>query len=300
MGAVMPENHDGCEHHGECASLPDLSRQERKRVERRKETALRRSEDPERDLDRRSFLRGTATAAAAGAALPAALSDTADAHDKWQPVYTYTELNIREGPSTAYDVIRTTSDYVGFRIEDGPYYNDGYRWWYFRVNGDDQNASKIRGYAADDWTNHPNFAYPTWGQVTSTYWDCRDDCNRYHRAIDIANDKGTNIYAAREGTVTYAGWVSGYGNVVYIDHGSGYETRYAHLNDIDTYDGAYVGDGEHIGDMGTTGNSTGDHLHFEIRRDGSKLNWPMYKYAYLWLFSAIPKNFSGISGAVYP
>lgn len=298
---AMSEHHDACDHHGTCASPLEIPKREREQIEKRMETARRRSEDPgERDLDRRTFLRGTAAAAAAGAALPAAMSDTAEAHGQWEPVYTYTNLNIREGPSTSHDVIRTTSDYVGFRIEDGPWHNDGYRWWYFRVNGDDSNTNNIRGYAADDWTAHPNFAYPTWGQVTSTYWDCRDDCNRYHRAIDIANDKGTNIYAAREGTVTYAGWIDGYGYVVFIDHGSGYETRYAHLNDIGTYEGAYVGDGEYIADMGTTGNSTGDHLHFEIRRDGAKQNWPMYKYAHIWLKSAVPKNFDGISGAVYP
>lgn len=249
---------------------------------------------------RRTVLRGAAGAAAAGVAAPTVLSGEAEAHGAWQPVYTYTELNIREGPSLSYDVIKITEDYVGFRIEDGPWDNDGYRWWLFRVNSDNNGYSRIRGYAVDEWTAHPNFAYPTWGYVSSTYWDTRDNGTRYHRAIDIANDHGTNIYAARGGTVSYAGWASGYGYVVYIDHGYGYQTRYAHLSNIGTYEGATVDDGEYIGDMGCTGSCSGTHLHFEIREDGYKKNWPMRKYARLWLKSAVPKNFSGISGAVYP
>lgn len=245
-------------------------------------------------------MRSAAGAVAAGVAVPTAMSEEASAHSAWQPVYTTDRLNIRDSPTVGGGTIRTADQYTGMRIEDGPYYNDGYRWWYFRVNGDADEPGRVRGYAADDWTTHPNFAYPTWGRISSTYWDTRDGGSRYHRGCDITNDYGTNIYAAREGTVSYAGWVSGYGNVVYVDHENGYQTRYAHMDSIGVSSGQWVGDGEYLGEMGSTGNSTGPHIHFEIRRNGDKLNWPMVEDTYLWSKTAVPKNFPYISGTVYP
>lgn len=251
-------------------------------------------------VNRREFLRSATSVAAVGLAVPTAMSDDANAHGTWEPVYTTDALNIRDSPTTSGGIIRTADQNTGMRIEDGPYYNDGYRWWYFRVNGDSDDLGRTKGYAADDWTAHPNFAYPAWGRISSTYWDTRDNGTRYHRACDIANDYGTNIYTARGGTVSYAGEASGYGNVVYVDHSDGYQTRYAHLSSIGTYTGATVGDGEYIGDMGCSGSCSGTHLHFEIRRDGDKLNWPMVKDSRIWLKTAIPKNFPYISGTVYP
>jgi murein DD-endopeptidase MepM/ murein hydrolase activator NlpD len=243
-----------------------------------------------RKLDRRSFLGGTA-ATLAGAA---ALSGEAAAHQVGSTIYTTTDLNIRYGPSLDYGVKRTAPQNTGMYVKDGPWQNDGYTWWKVNVNGDSNDYSRYDGYCVQQHTGHADFALPATGQVTSTYWDCRDDCNRYHRAMDIANDKGTAIHAARGGTVSYAGWVSGYGYVVYVDHGGGYQTRYGHLNDIYVSDGQSVNTYDHIGAMGNTGNSSGDHVHFEIRRDGSKLNWPMTKYAYVWAKTGAPKNFSGI------
>lgn len=240
-------------------------------------------------LDRRSFLSGTA-ATLAGAT---ALSGDAAAHQVGTSVYTTTDLNVRTGPGLGYSVKRTAPQNTGMHVIDGPWSSDGYTWWRVQVNGDSNNYNRYTGYCVQQYTAHADFALPATGRVTSTYWDCRDDCNRYHRALDIANDKGTPIYAARGGTVSYAGWASGYGYVVYIDHAGGYQTRYGHLNDIYVSQGESVSQDQHIGAMGTTGNSSGDHVHFEIR-NGGKLNWPMTKYAYVYSKTGVPKNFSGI------
>lgn len=237
-------------------------------------------------VSRRTVLGATA----AGITGAAALSGTAAAHDVTDPTFTTTDLNIREGPGLGYDVIRTAEKYTGLQIEDGPWDNDGYRWWYFDVNGDGTNSGRTNGYAVQKYTAHADFIHPCYGQITSTYWDCRDGCDRYHRALDIANDKYTDIGAARHGHVSHVGWISGYGKTIIIDHESGYQTLYAHLNDYTVVEGEDVVTGEHIGYMGNTGDSSGDHLHFEIRKDGEKKNWDMDKYAYVWLYAGIGKD----------
>lgn len=94
-----------------------------------------------------------------------------------------------------------------------------------------------------------------------------------HRAIDIGAGLGSQIFAADSGVVVYAGWLDGgYGNFVVIDHGNGFQTLYEHLNSINVSCGASVSQGAVIGTGGTTGNSTGPHLHFEIRRNGASVN----------------------------
>lgn len=89
-----------------------------------------------------------------------------------------------------------------------------------------------------------------------------------HYAIDIAGDVGHTIWAADAGVVVYAGWHNGgYGNVIVLDHGNGWQTLYAHLSVINVWCGAGVFRGTPIGAMGSTGRSTGAHLHFEMRHD---------------------------------
>ena len=95
---------------------------------------------------------------------------------------------------------------------------------------------------------------------------------RMHSGHDFAGPMGTPIQATGNGTVTFAGRQSGYGNIVKIQHPFGYETRYAHLNRIRVSVGEKVSRGDRIGDMGTTGRSTGVHLHYEVRRNGTALN----------------------------
>jgi murein DD-endopeptidase MepM/ murein hydrolase activator NlpD len=112
------------------------------------------------------------------------------------------------------------------------------------------------------------FGWPVSGRITQKYWT-------RHPGIDIAAPKGTPIFAADAGYVTFAGWdrerVS-YGNMILINHGNGYVTRYAHLSAFVVTAGDSVKKGQLIGRVGSTGNSTGPHLHFEIIRNGARLN----------------------------
>ncbi len=91
---------------------------------------------------------------------------------------------------------------------------------------------------------------------------------RYHRGADFRAKPGTAVLAAGDGIVVFAGRQSGYGNVIYVDHGGGVVTRYAHLRRIETRKDSPVTAGERIGQVGSTGRATGPHLHFEVRLDG--------------------------------
>lgn len=96
---------------------------------------------------------------------------------------------------------------------------------------------------------------------------------RNHNGVDLAAPHGTSITAADTGVVTYAGWNSGgYGNLVIIDHGNGIETYYGHCSEVLVQKGAVIEQGELIAKVGSTGRSTGNHLHFEIRVNGSPVN----------------------------
>lgn len=94
-----------------------------------------------------------------------------------------------------------------------------------------------------------------------------------HAGIDLAGPVGTPIHATADGTVIRAGWNSGgYGNFIEIDHGRGIVTRYGHLSKVDVREGERVTRGEIIGKMGSTGRSTGSHLHYEVRIDDRPVN----------------------------
>ena len=96
---------------------------------------------------------------------------------------------------------------------------------------------------------------------------------RMHEGIDLAAPLGTPIYATADGVVTTAGWHNGgYGKLVKVDHGRGIETRYAHLSSIAVQPGQRVTRGQQVGRMGSTGRSTGSHLHYEVRIDGRAVN----------------------------
>jgi murein DD-endopeptidase MepM/ murein hydrolase activator NlpD len=111
-----------------------------------------------------------------------------------------------------------------------------------------------------------NFLWPTNGIITQyPVW--------YHMAYDIANNGGPAILASDSGTATYVGCIAwGYGCHVIIDHGNGYQTLYAHMSSFSISAGQSVSRGQAIGVMGSTGRSTGPHLHFEIRSGGTLLN----------------------------
>ena len=104
-------------------------------------------------------------------------------------------------------------------------------------------------------------------RVSAYYGDGRN-----HKAIDLAADKGTPIFAAAAGTVTYAGWDGDYGYNVIIQHANGMKTRYAHANALCVSTGATVAQGDMIATVGSTGWSTGNHLHFEVIVNGARVN----------------------------
>jgi murein DD-endopeptidase MepM/ murein hydrolase activator NlpD len=94
-----------------------------------------------------------------------------------------------------------------------------------------------------------------------------------HLGIDVGAGEGAQIYAADSGVVVFAGWaLGGYGNMVMLDHGNGYQTLYAHMSNVSVSCGSSVSQGGVIGSSGSTGNSTGAHLHFEVRYMGGFLN----------------------------
>jgi len=95
---------------------------------------------------------------------------------------------------------------------------------------------------------------------------------RLHKGLDMASSLNTPIYASADATVKFSGTQSGYGNVVVLDHGGGYETYYAHLNRRLVTVGQTISRGDRIALMGNTGRSTGVHLHYEIRKDGVAVN----------------------------
>lgn len=97
----------------------------------------------------------------------------------------------------------------------------------------------------------------------------------FHEGVDIAGDYGTPISATAAGTVTQAGWVGGYGYLVEVKHADGIVTRYGHNSAVLVYEGQHVDQGSMIALMGSTGNSTGPHCHYEVRIHGEAVD-PMY------------------------
>lgn len=119
-----------------------------------------------------------------------------------------------------------------------------------------------------------------WPAPTSTYLTSRfglrthpvTGTQKSHTGIDIGAGAGDNALAADGGTVTMAGWNGGYGNCVMIDHGNGYKTLYAHLSSISVAKGSVVDKGVVVGHVGSTGVSTGPHLHFEVWSGESRID----------------------------
>jgi len=115
----------------------------------------------------------------------------------------------------------------------------------------------------------------TWSKLTSPYGYRTHPTTgqwKFHNGVDLANDRGTPIYAVRSGKVTVATYGSTYGNYVTINHGDGFSSLYAHMTHSVVSKGDYVEKGQLIGYMGSTGRSTGPHLHFSIFYNGSTVN----------------------------
>jgi murein DD-endopeptidase MepM/ murein hydrolase activator NlpD len=118
------------------------------------------------------------------------------------------------------------------------------------------------------------FVRPIEGPISSPYgWrDLSVAGNRFHGGVDLVAATGTPVRAARGGIVAFAGWAGAYGYVVYVDHETGWQTRYGHLSRIDVRVGDRVRQGAVLGAVGSTGASTGPHLHFEVRFEGRALD----------------------------
>jgi murein DD-endopeptidase MepM/ murein hydrolase activator NlpD len=131
-----------------------------------------------------------------------------------------------------------------------------------------QPPAPTSGGGGDSTPSASGFIWPVNGTVTSGFgmrW------GRMHEGIDIAAPTGTAIHAAAAGTVIYAGVMSGYGNIVVIDHGGGIATAYGHMSAI-WVGGGQVSQGQGIGAVGCTGHCTGPHVHFEVRVNGSPVD----------------------------
>ncbi len=128
----------------------------------------------------------------------------------------------------------------------------------------------LRGTKVSPSRGTGQLAWPAVGGYVSSPMGMR--WGRMHNGIDIARPTNRNILAADNGTVSFAGWSGGYGNTIRINHNNGMTTLYAHLSSIDVRVGQTVGKGQKIGVMGSTGNSTGVHLHFEVYQNGQLRN----------------------------
>ncbi|WP_253288745.1 M23 family metallopeptidase [Amphibacillus sp. MSJ-3] len=127
-------------------------------------------------------------------------------------------------------------------------------------------------YIPTHWPTEPN-------TITSPFGLRKDPFNRakaIHSGIDVRGKTGTPIYAAADGVVKLAEVYGGYGNTIILNHGGRYETLYAHLSSIDVEEGDRVDKGDIIGKLGSTGRSTGPHLHYEVIKAGTRVDPELY------------------------
>ncbi len=119
---------------------------------------------------------------------------------------------------------------------------------------------------------------PVSGTITSRFGANESIRSHTHKGMDIAAPYGTKIVAAAKGKVTHSGWMGGYGNLIIITHENGIQTYYGHCSKLYAKVGDEVEAGDTIAAVGSTGFSTGNHLHFEIRKNGSQINPQKYLY----------------------
>jgi hypothetical protein len=187
-------------------------------------------------------------------------------------------LNTRSSPMGG--VSKCLPDGFASTIVDGPVYAGGYWWW--KLSGQGWSADEYIAY--NDGSRAPasqggggqassssGFIWPTSGRITDGF-----GAGRNHGGIDIA-DPGTRaraIYAAASGRVTTAsyGYGGGFGNHVIVAHDNGLSTVYAHLSSISVSPGQYVSQGQTVGNAGCTGLCFGEHLHFEVHRNGVRVD----------------------------
>jgi murein DD-endopeptidase MepM/ murein hydrolase activator NlpD len=143
------------------------------------------------------------------------------------------------------------------------------------------SAYEGEDYSEDDHAGHihGDWARPVNGPLTSRYGMRRHPIlgeRRMHTGSDLAAGYGSPIRAARNGRVLWSGWKKAYGNTIIIDHGDGVSTLYGHASRLGVRPGQPIKAGEYIGNVGSTGWSTGPHLHFEVRKNGQPVNPARY------------------------
>ncbi len=195
-------------------------------------------------------------------------------------------LNLRTGPGFGYAVIRilangtvvnTVSTYGSWTKINSP--ATGWVWSAYLSNTPHTTVS-----------SGPDFTWPVSGRITTSWYSMRS--YGYHGAIDIGAGYWTRVAPARSGTVSFRGWSGGYGNLVIVGHGAGYSTYYAHNIAYGSSGG--VSRASTISYIGSTGNSTGPHCHFEIRRYGAKQYIPGSTWSYVTKGYGVPYNYGGI------
>jgi murein DD-endopeptidase MepM/ murein hydrolase activator NlpD len=147
-----------------------------------------------------------------------------------------------------------------------------------------QLETELRTYeAALREKSHVPSIWPVEGEITDSFGGRRNPFGggsyEFHSGQDINAERGAAVVSAAAGTVVFAGWHGGYGQLITIDHGGGLTTRYAHLLKMEVSVGQQVGRGQLIGQVGSTGRSTGPHLHYEVRLNDESVNPRTYMSA---------------------
>ncbi|MSP19813.1 MAG: LysM peptidoglycan-binding domain-containing protein [Bdellovibrionales bacterium] len=153
-------------------------------------------------------------------------------------------------------------DKIYIPFESIPGWNEGDEEW-IAPEGSGSLAKNRKGPSRDPSSQIPRFNWPVYGTLSSHFGNRGGE---KHEGIDIAAPKGTQVLASRSGHVIYSGSkISGYGKMVILRHPDTYATVYAHLSKINVKKGDFVSRGQSLGKVGSTGRSTGPHLHFEVR-----------------------------------
>ncbi len=199
---------------------------------------------------------------------------------KWAEFYGVTAADIIDFPGNNIDP-NTVGDYSNANIKNGTWLiipsgsREFVNWSApLGVTRENPASARVLGEGACDPVSGGAVGYGTYIYPTNKHYlsgfDYSEKTN--HRGIDLAGNLGEAVYAADAGVIVYAGWNNyGYGNMIMIDHGNGWQSLYAHLSALNVGCGQSVGQGEVIGAVGSTGHSSGPHLHFELMA-GMKVN----------------------------
>jgi murein DD-endopeptidase MepM/ murein hydrolase activator NlpD len=200
---------------------------------------------------------------------------------KWAEFYGVTAADVIEFPANNIDP-NTVGDYANANIKTGTWLiiPNGEREFVnwsapLGVTRENPASARVLGQGACEpisggAVGYGTYVYPTNKHFLSGF-DYSEKTN--HRGIDLAGSEGEGVYAADAGVIVYSGWNNyGYGNMIMIDHGNGFQSLYAHLSAIYRGCGQSVGQGEGIGAIGSTGHSSGPHLHFELMTSTWKVN----------------------------